>query len=279
MSKKESGQTFLGGAAILAAAVAVVKIFGAVYRLPVNNILSAEGKTYFNIAYNVYNVLLTISTAGLPLAISKLTSQAQALGRRNERRKIFTTSIWLFLGLGVVLSLLMFFGADALAGMMTQAPAALAIRALAPSVFCICLLACMRGYTQGQGNMTPTAISQTLEVLIKLGVGLPLAWYLVRTLKRGGPTGGGAILGLTAGEGVALCLIPYLLATYTRLLTTSPLRQRDGLAAIASHHPDNPPLASSRCWTPTSSAALTTSIPALLRPRRSLRAYGLARIW
>jgi hypothetical protein len=66
MSNKESRQTFLGGAAVLAGAVAIVKLVGALYRLPVNNILSAEGKAYFNIAYNVYNVLLTISTAGCP---------------------------------------------------------------------------------------------------------------------------------------------------------------------------------------------------------------------
>jgi stage V sporulation protein B len=215
MSNKESRQTFLGGAAVLAGAVAIVKLVGALYRLPVNNILSAEGKAYFNIAYNVYNVLLTISTAGLPLAISKLTSQAQALGRTNERRKIFTTSIWLFLGLGIGLSALMFFGAEQLAGLMTQPPAALAIRTLAPSVFCICLLACMRGYTQGQGNMTPTAVSQILEVLIKLGVGLPMAWYLVRTLHKGVDYGAaGAILGVTVSEIAALAFMLFYLARH-----------------------------------------------------------------
>lgn len=213
MSKNESRQTFLGGAAVLAGAVAIVKIIGAVYRLPVNNILSAEGKTYFNIAYNVYNVLLTVSTAGLPLAISKLTSQAQALGRINERRKLLRTAIWLFLGLGVVLSALMFFGAPQLAALNHQPPAAAAIRTLAPSVFCMCLLACMRGYTQGQGNMTPTAVSQVLEVLFKLGIGLPAAWYVVRTLKMGVAAGAaGAILGVTVSEVVALIFMAlYLL--------------------------------------------------------------------
>ena len=160
MADHAKKQSFLGGAATLAGAVAVVKLIGAVYRLPVNNILSAEGKTYFNIAYNVYNVLLTISTAGLPLAISKLTSQAHALGRKNEQRKLLRTAIWLFLGLGVVLTLLMFFGAPQLAELMHQPKAAPSIRVLAPAVFCMCLLACMRGYTQGQGNMTPTAASQ-----------------------------------------------------------------------------------------------------------------------
>lgn len=208
MASNAKKQSFLGGAAILASAVAIVKIVGAFYRIPVNNILSAEGKTDFTIAYNVYNVLLTISTAGLPLAISKLTSQAHALGRKNEQRKLFRTAVWLFLGLGVGLSLVMFLGADQLAALNHQPPAALAIRTLAPSVFCLCLLACMRGYTQGQGNMTPTAASQVLEVLFKLGVGLPVAWYVAKTLRMGmAYVAAGAILGVTVSEVVALCFM------------------------------------------------------------------------
>ena len=90
-------QSFLGGAAILAAAVVVVKFIGFFYKVPLNNILGGPGKTYFDTAYKIYNFLLTFSTAGLPLAISKLTSQAHAQGRENEKRKIFRTAIvrWL----------------------------------------------------------------------------------------------------------------------------------------------------------------------------------------
>ena len=83
MSEQSKKQSFLGGAAILAAAVAVVKVIGALYKLPLNNILGDVGKTYFQTAYEIYNVLLTISTAGLPLAISKLASLSQARGREN----------------------------------------------------------------------------------------------------------------------------------------------------------------------------------------------------
>ena len=84
MVKKDTKQSFLGGAAILAAAVVIVKIIGAVYLIPLNNILGSEGKTYFRGAYNIYNVLMAFSVGGFPLAISKLTSEAQALGRENE---------------------------------------------------------------------------------------------------------------------------------------------------------------------------------------------------
>ena len=108
-------QSFLGGAAILAAAVVVVKFIGFFYKVPLNNILGGPGKTYFDTAYKIYNFLLTFSTAGLPLAISRMTSQAHARGLENEKRRIFSTAIWLFFGLGLVCSVLMFFRADALA--------------------------------------------------------------------------------------------------------------------------------------------------------------------
>ena len=192
-------QSFLGGAAILAAAVVVVKFIGFFYKVPLNNILGGPGKTYFDTAYKIYNFLLTFSTAGLPLAISKLTSQAHAQGRENEKRKIFRTAIVLFFVLGTVGALFMFFQAEGLAGFLENSLAAQPIRALAPAVFCVCLLACMRGYTQGQGNMTPTAVSQVLEALLELAIGLPLAWYVLRigmSLEMGAAA---AILGVTAG--------------------------------------------------------------------------------
>ena len=205
-------QSFLGGAAILAFAVVLVKIIGAFYKLPLNNILGAQGKTYFQTAYNIYNVLLTISTAGLPLAISKMTSEAHAQGRDNEKRKIFHTAIWLFFGLGLAGSLLMFFGAAQLAGFMNNDMARLPIQALAPAVFCVCLLACMRGYTQGQGNMKPTAASQVLEALCKLGIGLPLAWYVLKVGMSLDAGAAGAIFGVTIGTVISmLFLIGYLL--------------------------------------------------------------------
>ena len=228
MSNQPKKQSFLGGAAVLAAAVAVVKIIGFFYKVPLNNILGEVGKTYFQTAYEIYNVLLTVSTAGLPLAISKLTSQAHAQGRENQKRKIFRTAIWLFFALGLVGSLLMYFGAEQLAIIQNNKMATQPIRALAPAVFCVCLLACMRGYTQGQGNMKPTAISQVLEALCKVGIGLPLAWYIVKMCQRADYralleqmesdgmefVAAGAIFGVTIGTVLSMCFLIVYLATH-----------------------------------------------------------------
>ena len=217
MSNQPKKQSFLGGAAILASAVAVVKVIGFFYKVPLNNILGEVGKTYFNTAYEIYNVLLTVSTAGLPLAISKLTSQAHAQGRENQKRKIFRTAIWLFFALGLIGSLLMFFGAEQLAAFQNNPSAWMPIRALAPAVFCVCLLACMRGYTQGQGNMKPTAISQVLEALCKVGIGLPLAWYILKLAQGMESVAAGAIFGVTVGTILSMCfLIVYLMTHRNR---------------------------------------------------------------
>ncbi|MCI8690534.1 MAG: polysaccharide biosynthesis protein [Oscillibacter sp.] len=210
MSSKKK-QSFLGGAAILASAVAAVKAIGFFYKIPLNNILNTEGKTYFDSAYQIYSVLLTISTAGLPLALSKLVSEAQARGRENEKRKLFSTAIWIFLILGLAGSAFMFFGTETIAGMLHNESAYFAIKALAPAVFCVCLLACMRGYTQGQGDMKPTAISQVLEALCKLGIGLPLAAYLLRAgeglLYGQEHVAAGAIFGVTIGTVLSMLFL------------------------------------------------------------------------
>lgn len=232
---KEKKQSFIGGAAVLAFAVVIVKLIGAVYKLPLNNILGSVGKTYFDTAYLIYNFLNIFATAGLPLAISKLTSQAHAQGRENEKRMIFRTSIWLFFALGLAGSLLMFFGAEQLAAFEENPMAAQAIRALAPAVFCVCLLACMRGYTQGQGNMTPTAVSQVLEALCKVGIGLPLAWYILRLSRAAAEDGmanvaAGAIFGVSAGTILSVCFLVFYLLTHRN--RTSSLDVPSGSGAI-----------------------------------------------
>ncbi|MBQ9493381.1 MAG: polysaccharide biosynthesis protein [Oscillibacter sp.] len=207
-------QSFLGGAAVLAGAALVVKLIGAAYKIPLNNILGAVGKTYFNTAYYIYNVLLTISTAGLPLAISRLTSQAYAQGRENQKRKLFQVALRLFFALGLSGSLFMFTRADVLAARLNNPMARLPVMALAPAVFCVCLLACMRGYTQGQGNMTPTAVSQILEAMCKVFIGLPCAWYVIH-LGFGLDAGAaGAILGVTVGTVLSMCFLIFYLGRH-----------------------------------------------------------------
>ena len=205
--RRLSGQkqnTFFGGAAILAVGILVVKVIGMFYKIPLTNIIGEQGTADFTNAYNIYTVLLTISTAGLPVAVSKMVSEANALGRQNQVRKIFRLSLTVFLTLGGISFLVMFFQAEMLAGMMNDDKAAIGIRALAPAVVCVGCLSAFRGYAQGHGDMAPTAISQIIEALCKLVVGLGLAYWLIKSGAGQSNAAAGAITGVTVGTVVAV---------------------------------------------------------------------------
>ena len=204
VAKTQKQNSFFGGAAILAAGILIVKLIGMFYKIPLINIIGEAGAADFNNAYNIYAVLLTVSTAGLPVAVSKLVSEANALDRRNQVRRTFRLALVLFLALGLVSFLVMFFRADALAGMMNDSKAAAGIRALAPAVVCVGCLAALRGYSQGHSNMAPTSVSQIIEALCKLVVGLGLAFWLVKQGKDPDVAAAGAITGVTVGTVVAL---------------------------------------------------------------------------
>ncbi len=208
---EQKKNTFFGGAAILAVGIMVVKLIGMFYKIPLVNIIGEQGAADFTNAYNIYAVLLTISTAGLPVAVSKLVSEANALGRKNQVRRTFQLALALFLTLGVLSFLVMFFKADLLAGMMHDDKAAAGIRALAPAVVCVGCLSAFRGYSQGHSNMTPTAVSQIIEALCKLVVGLGLAYWLIRAGAGEDKAAAGAITGVTVGTIVALA---YMFLSY-----------------------------------------------------------------
>ena len=212
MSRDQKQNTFFGGAAILAVGILVVKLIGMFYKIPLVNIIGAQGNSDFSNAYNIYAVLLTISTAGLPVAVSKLVSEANALNRQNQVRSIFRTSMVLFLALGLLSFLLMYFRADWLAEMMHDTKAAAGIKALAPAVVCVGCLAAFRGYTQGHQDMVPTSVSQIIEAMCKLVVGLALAWWLIKAGQPDYIAAAGAITGVTVGTVVALA---YMLIRYT----------------------------------------------------------------
>ena len=174
-------QTFLQGTAVLAMATVLVKLMGFLFKVPLNNIIGEDGFGYFNTAYDVYNVLLMISTTGLPVAMSRMISQAQTLGNHAQIKRIYRTSLYVFLTIGVVGSLGMLIFCRQLSVMVTTNENSwAAIAALAPCVLLICLVSAYRGFFQGQSNMTPTSVSQIFEAVARLIVGLGLAWLVMK---------------------------------------------------------------------------------------------------
>ena len=199
--RKSTGTaSFLQGAAMLSAATIIVKIIGAIYKIPLLGVIGEDGYGYFNTAYDIYSVLLMISTTGLPVAMSRMISEAQALGNYAQIRKIFSTALRVFLVLGIVGSLGMLIFSRQLSVMITTYDTSwAAIAALAPSVLFICIISAFRGFFQGQSNMAPTSVSQVFEALCKLFIGLGLAVLVMRLTGDLTLGAGGAILGVTVG--------------------------------------------------------------------------------
>ena len=190
-------QNFLQGTALLAMATAIVKIIGAIYKIPLNAIIGKQGFSYYSTAYEIYNVLLMISTAGLPVAMSRMISQANSLGHSNRIRRIYKTSRAIFLTLGIAGSLLMTLFCRQLAEFQNQPDAWAAIGALGPCCLLICIMSTFRGFFQGQSNMLPTSVSQVLEAVVKLVVGMLAALLLLKSTGSVSLAAGGAILGVT----------------------------------------------------------------------------------
>ena len=224
MGKHEKKSTFFGGAAILAAGIAIVKLIGALYKIPLGNILDDEGFGHFNNAYVIYNLLLMVSTAGLPVALSKSISEASTLGRRNQVHRIFNVALVTFFVLGTVSFVVMFALAQPLADLQGDGAAVQAVRAISPACFFVCVLSTFRGYAQGHGNMVPTAVSQIIEALGKLIIGLALSWVLVRAGASSADAAAGAIFGVTCGAGI--CLI-YLIVEHVHRRRSEPGRPTD----------------------------------------------------
>ena len=198
MSESQKKQNFLQGTALLAMATAIVKVIGALYKIPLNAIIGEQGFGYFNTAYEIYNVLLMISTAGLPVAMSRMISQASSLNHYKQVRRIYATARGIFLGLGLAGTVLMTFFCRQLAAFQNQPDAWFAIGCLGPCCLLICLMSTFRGFFQGQSNMLPTSISQVLEAVTKLIVGIAAAVILLKTTQSIPMAAGGAILGVTA---------------------------------------------------------------------------------
>ena len=218
-SNESDKKSFFGGAAILAVGIMLVKVISAVYKIPLVNILG-DGYQDFTNGYYVYNILLTISTAGFPVAVSKMVSEANTLDRQNQVHKVFSVAMKIFLLLGAVSFVIMFFGADFIAGtLMNNEKSAACIRVLAPAVIGVGCLSAFRGYAQGHGNMVPTSVSQVIEALIKLFVGLGLAALLLQLGQSSSIAAAGAIAGVTLGTLVALI---YVAADYVRTRRREP---------------------------------------------------------
>ena len=196
---------FIKGAAVLAAAGLFTKILGAVFRIPLTGLIGADGLSYYNVAYAVYSALVVMSTAGLPIAISRLVSEHIAKHEYRYAHKIFRVSLVVMLGVGALCFIPCFFGADLIADFVKNKEAALSLRAISPALVFVPLFSAFRGYFNGRQNMGPTALSEMSEQFVRVATGLSLAYFL---MPRGGHyAAAGATFGASAGALAGLLVI------------------------------------------------------------------------
>lgn len=209
-------QSFLHGSAILVIAMALVKVIGAIYKIPLGELLDTAGMGYYSTAYDLYIPMYSIAMAGLPIAISRIVAEHMAKGRYNDVKKTLKIAQLAFIvtgGTGFFLMVLLAF-------LLTGRPfdvfhygAFPGIIAIAPCLLFCCVMSAYRGYYEGLRNMTPTAVSQVLEALGKLIFGFGIAFVILKITNNYSYAAAGAMFGITLGT---ILSTGYLIVKYTK---------------------------------------------------------------
>lgn len=166
LSKKQS---FIKGAIIISLGGFISKVLGAVYRIPLTNILGGEGMGIYQMVYPLYCILLTVSASGIPTGIARLISSGKGYGAEKQAFRLYGA-------VGIIGTMLMFMLSGPLADIQGEPSIALCCKLLSPSVFFVSVLSVVRGYFQGKGNMYPTALTEIAEQLIKVAAGVALSY-------------------------------------------------------------------------------------------------------
>ncbi len=235
-------KSILGGVTILGITGIICKLVGVLYRIPLAWLIGEDGVGIYALVYPTFTLLLTISSAGLPSAVSRMVAQFLAKEDPSNAKRVFTSALYLLSAVGFVAAVLMFSLSGYLSESIVKNPQTrLGFMAIAPSLFLVCIISAFRGFMQGQQDMVPTAISQLIEQVGKVVVALPLAAIGMRISL--GHAAAGALLGISITEVVNLIYIvfPFMrrrqrVSTYTQNPKHAPVPMKvlmKRLAAIA----------------------------------------------
>lgn len=210
-----SGKSFVRGAVVLSVAGILAKCMGALYRIPFGYIASEDCLAIYTMVYPLYNLLLALSTAGIPLAISKLVAEYEEQGKSGMSLRILKVSLLLLSGIGIFVGVLIFVNADWLAEhIFPDSRVAWSLRAIAPAMVFSCMQAVFRGYFQGLQQMVPTAVSQITEQFVRVTV---IIGALFVFLPYGDTViAAGASAGASVGGCVALLLMLAIFFRYRK---------------------------------------------------------------
>lgn len=240
--KRKNSSNYIMQGSILAAASILSRLIGMLYRLPVTNIITDHGNDYYSAAYEIYNIILLISSYSLPLAVSKLVSAKAALGQYRNAWRIFKSALYMAFFVGVLGSAVTYLGAGFFTGTLLNTPESeLSLKILALAVFFLAVMGVLRGFFQGMGTMMPTAVSQIIEQIFNAIVSIAAASVLFRyglsldqkagvTDGRSGPIYGaaGSTLGTSIGALAGLLFLIAVMMMYRRVLRRQMRKDRTG---------------------------------------------------
>lgn len=196
MIENKKSQSFLQGALILTVSAIVVKVIGVLFRIPLANILGGVGMSYFSTAYDLFLPIYSLAVTGLGVAVSRLVSENITKNNKQGVEAVYRASRKLFLLIGIIGAAFILCLAPYFVQKIYNPAALLSVVAIVPAVVFSCISAIYRGFYQGQQNMIPTAVSQILESVIKLVIGILLAVAVTKFLMAQ-YTATGKILGVS----------------------------------------------------------------------------------
>lgn len=248
---------FLKGAFTLTVAGFIAKMIGAVYRIPLYYVLGSEGVGLYQMAYPIYAIMLTASSAGLNVAISKAVAERWALGRKRDARGAFRVSLVLMTVIGLAGSIALYGLRNWIAVNLAKDPrAAVSIAAISPALFMASILSALRGWFQGIEEMTVPAVSQVLEQAGRLIALFGVAWALMpRGLEY---AAAGASLGAVLGAGLGVL---YAGAAYRMQLGRQQFKEKRERRRRSAAGVRDEPVAPGEPWSRATRAVLAVAIP------------------
>lgn len=240
-NRKKSSTSFLVQGSILAMASIISRIIGLIYRIPLTAIIGNKGNDYYGCAFEIYNILLIISSYSLPLAVSKLVSADLSLGRKKNVYRVLKCALIFGLVSGTIAALILFFGAEFITGTIMKTPYSIfAVKVLIPTLIIVAVLGVLRGFFQGLGTMMPSAVSQILEQIVNAIVSVWAAYVLYSYGTRVGAVLGnpenyaaaygaaGGTIGTGAGAITGLLFAVFVFLVYFKVFKQQMKKDRRG---------------------------------------------------
>lgn len=211
------------GALILSSAGVICRLLGLLFRIPLSNIVGNYGIGLYQLVFPLYSLLLIVSSAGIPVAISKMIARVR--DDKLQTKQIFVNALMSLVIIGSVITTLFLVLARPIATWQGNPEIWLLYLAIAPAVWFVCVISAFRGYFQGLNNMVPTAVSQIVEQVVKVGVGLVLAFWLIRFSVVWAVFG--AILAVAVSELVAAIMLIVIYLVRKHLINKQQLHEQN----------------------------------------------------